>query len=162
MSIFNRILFAGDLSERSLGAFGAACALAGESGVQLHVLNVVESVQPAEARARRKEIEDELRAFYRAAPALAVDYLVRAGDAPEAILRTADEVEADLIVVSTHGRSGLERLLCGSVAESVLQRSSRPVLVVRQTDVSRTEKPIRIVLHPTDFSGRSRPALGVA
>ena len=71
-------------------------------------------------------------------------------------------VEADLIVVGTHGRSGLDRLLCGSVAESVLQRSSRPVLVVRQTDVSRTEKPIRIILHPTDFSGRSRPALGVA
>jgi nucleotide-binding universal stress UspA family protein len=44
----------------------------------------------------------------------------------------------------------------------VLQRSSRSVLVVRQTDVSRTEKPIRIILHPTDFSGGSRPALGVA
>jgi len=156
MSIFHRILFAGDLSERSRAAFGAACSLAGESGAHLHVLNVVVT------RAHHKEIEDELRAFYRAAPALAVDYLVRGGDAPDAILRPADEVEADLIVVGTHGRSGLDRLLCGSVAESVLQRSSRPVLVVRQTDVSRTEKPIRIVLHPTDFSGHSRPALGVA
>ena len=156
MSIFHRILFAADLSERSRAAFGAACSLAGESGAHLHVLNIVES------RADHKEIEDELRAFYRAAPALAVDYLVRRGNEPDAILRTADEVEADLIVVGTHGRSGLDRLLCGSVAESVLQRSSRPVLVVRQTDVSRTEKPIRIVLHPTDFSGPSRPALGVA
>ena len=163
MPIFYRILFAGDLSERSRAAFGAACSLAGESGAHLHVLNVVESaLLPAETRTRRKEIEDELRAFYRAAPALAVDYLVRGGDAPDAILRTADEVEADLIVVGTHGRSGLDRLLCGSVAESVLQRSRRPVLFVRQTDVSRTEKPIRIVLHPTDFSARSRPALGVA
>ena len=156
MSVFRRILFAGDLSDRSRAAFGAACSLAGESGAHLHVLNVVAT------RAHRKEAEDELRACYGAAPALAVDYLVRCGDAPDAILRTADEVEADLIVVGTHGRSGLDRLLCGSVAESVLQRSSRPLLVVRQTDVSRTEKPIRIVLHPTDFSVRSRPALGVA
>jgi nucleotide-binding universal stress UspA family protein len=156
MSIFHRILFAGDLSDRSRAAFGAACMLAGESGAHLHVLNVVAS------RESCKEVEDELRAFYRAAPALAVDYLVRVGDAPDAILRTADEVKADLIVVGTHGRRGLDRLLCGSVAESVLQRSSRPVLVVRQPDVSRAEKPIRIVLHPTDFSGHSRSALGAA
>jgi nucleotide-binding universal stress UspA family protein len=156
MSIFHRILFAGDLSDRSRAAFGAACSLAGESGAHLHVLNVVVS------RDDRKEVEDELRAFYRAAPALTVDYLVRGGDTPAAILRAADEVDADLIVMGTHGRSGLDRLLCGSVAESVLQRSRRPVLVVRQTDVSRTEKPIRIVLHPTDFSGPSRRALGVA
>ena len=156
MSIFHRILFAGDLSERSCAAFGAARSLAGESGAHLHVLNVVVS------RTDRKEVEDELRACHRAAPALAVDYLVRRGDAPDAILRTADEVKADLIVVGTHGHRGLDRLLYGSVAESVLQRSSRPVLVVRQTDVSRTEKPIRVILHPTDFSARSRPALGVA
>jgi nucleotide-binding universal stress UspA family protein len=156
MSIFDRILFAGDLSDRSRAAFGAACSFAGEAGAHLHVLNVVVS------RDSRKEIEDELRAFYRAAPPLAVDYLVRCGDAPDAILRAADEVGADLTVVGTHGRSGLDRMLCGSVAESVVQRSSRPVLVVRQTDVSRTTKPIRIVLHPTDFSGPSRPALGLA
>jgi nucleotide-binding universal stress UspA family protein len=156
MSIFHRILFAGDLSDRSHAAFGAACSLAGESGVDLHVLHVVAS------RDDRKEIQDELRAFYRAAPPLAVHYLVRHGDAPDTILRTADQVEADLIVVGTHGRSGLDRMLCGSVAESVMQRSRRPVLVVRQSDVSRTTKPIRTVLHPTDFSGSSRPAFGMA
>jgi nucleotide-binding universal stress UspA family protein len=156
MSIFHRILFAGDLSDRSRGAFGAACSFAGQSGADLHVLHVVDS------RESREEIEDQLRAFYRAAPPLAVHYLTRRGDAPDAILRTADELEADLIVVGTHGRSGLDRMLYGSVAESVMQRSSRPVLVVRQTDVSRTTKPIRIVLHPIDFSGSSRPALDVA
>jgi nucleotide-binding universal stress UspA family protein len=176
MSIFHRILFAGDLSDRSRAAFGAACSLAGESGGHLHVLHVVESAPmagppdlahgsgdvPPQTPSRRQEIEDELHAFYRAAPALAVDYLVRGGSAPNAILRTADEVEADLIVVGTHGRTGLDRLLNGSVAESVLQRSTRPVLVVRQTDRCRTEKPIRTVLHPTDFSEGSRRARGVA
>lgn len=156
MAIFHRILFAGDLSSRSSAAFGAACSLARESGGHLHVLTVVAT------RGYCKETEDELRAFYRATPALAVDYTVKVGDAANVIVRTADEVDADLIVVGTHGRSGLDRLLCGSVAESVLQRSNRPVLVVRQTDLSRTEKPIRIVLHPTDCSERSRPALGVA
>ena len=179
MSIFNRILFAGDLSERSRGAFGAACSLAGEAGGHLHVLNVLETALvaaapgpahgarlpaflPADTPARRKEVEAELRSFYRAAPAIAVDYLVRDGKAPDEILRAADDVDADLIVVGTHGRGGVDRLICGSVAEAVLRRSSRPVLTVLSTDAARQGAPIHRILHPSDFSDRSWPALGVA
>src|SRR5262249_39835678 len=134
MSTFNRILFAGDLSERSRGAFGAACSLAGESGAHLHVLNVVEqalmagppgpprgarlpAILPADTPAHRKELEGELRAFYHADPPIAVDYLVRDGNAPDVILHMANEIDADLIVVGTHGRGGVDRLVCGSVAE---------------------------------------------
>jgi nucleotide-binding universal stress UspA family protein len=179
MSIFHRILFAGDLSECSRGAFGAARSLAGDSGAHLHVVSVVEpvlmaappgpargarlpAVLPAITPAHLKDVEGQLRAFYRAEPPVAVDFVVKDGNAADEILAAADEVDADLIVMGTRGRGGLDRLICGSVAEAVIRRSSRPVLVVRQGEASRPDAPIRTILHPTDFSGRSRPALGVA
>lgn len=52
------------------------------------------------------------------------------GEPVEGILRTAREENADLILLTTHGRGGLARLLLGSVAEGVLRRADRPVLVV--------------------------------
>lgn len=51
------------------------------------------------------------------------------GDASEAILRTADELGVNLVAMATHGRSGLSRLLRGSVAERVLRRCPRPLLL---------------------------------
>jgi nucleotide-binding universal stress UspA family protein len=179
MSIFNRILFAGDLSGYSREAFRASCSLARGPGAHLHVLSVVEpvllagparpsrgpslpSVLPPDTPAHRQEIEGRLRAYYHADAPISVDYLVRDGDASEEILRAADEVDADLIVVGTHGRSGVDRLVCGSVAESVMHGSSRPVMIVRSPAVSLQTMPIRLILHPTDFSASSWPALGVA
>jgi nucleotide-binding universal stress UspA family protein len=179
MLIFHRILFAGDLSERSQEPFRVACSLASGPGAHLHVLNVVEPVMfegpagpsrgaslpavfPADTPARHQEIEGQLRAFYRTEAPIAVDYLVLRGHAADEILRTAHEVDADLIVVGTHGRSGLDRMLCGSVAESVERQSSRPVLIVRNLESSQPGTPIRLILHPTDFSASSWPALGVA
>jgi nucleotide-binding universal stress UspA family protein len=120
------------------------------------------TILPGVTPAHRKEIEGQARAFYRADAPLAVDYLVKDGDAADEILRAADEVDADLIVVDTHGRSGVDRLVCGSVAESVLRRSSRPVLMVRNPVVPLRDATIRLILHPTDFSASSWPALGVA
>lgn len=179
MSIFHRILFAGDLSDRSRGAFEVACSLAAESGAHVSVLSVVEpvllaeppgpargarlpAVLPPDTPAHRKEVEGQSRSFYRADPRIAVDYLVRHGDAAGEILQAADDVDADLIVVGTHGRGGVDRLICGSVAESVMRQSSRPVLVARHPEESRPGATIRVILHPTDFSPRSWPALGVA
>lgn len=57
--------------------------------------------------------------------------LVRAGDARDVILQTAEEVKADLIVMGTHGRRGISRALLGSVAEMVVRTSPIPVLTVR-------------------------------
>ena len=53
------------------------------------------------------------------------------GNAPEAILKAAAEHNVDLIVVGTHGRRGLQRLVMGSVAENVIRNSVLPVAVVR-------------------------------
>lgn len=56
--------------------------------------------------------------------------MVRDGPVPETILEVADEVHADLIAMSTHGRTGLERILVGSVADKVLHLSHIPVMLI--------------------------------
>ena len=57
--------------------------------------------------------------------------LVRTGDARDVILHTAEELDADLIIMGTHGRRGISRALLGSVAETVVRTSPIPVLTVR-------------------------------
>jgi nucleotide-binding universal stress UspA family protein len=68
---------------------------------------------------------------------------VEAGEPSDAILRVAAEDRADLVVMGTHGRTGLSRLLIGSVAEAVLRRASCPVLTLRiQTKAARESIPL--------------------
>lgn len=57
--------------------------------------------------------------------------LIRMGDPRDVILQAAEELDADLIVMTTHGRRGLSRALLGSVAESIVRRSPVPVLTLR-------------------------------
>ena len=61
------------------------------------------------------------------------------GYAAEEILKTAVKENCDLIVMGTHGRKGIDRILFGSVAEKVVKRSSVPVLTIRPHAVSGTE-----------------------
>jgi len=60
-----------------------------------------------------------------------VNTRVSIGNAAEEILKAADEINADMIAMSTHGRSGLRRLAFGSIADKVLRGASVPVLMVR-------------------------------
>ncbi len=60
-----------------------------------------------------------------------VDYKIVVGYAAEEIIALADEENADLIVMGTHGRTGIDRMLFGSVAEKVVKNASVPVLTVR-------------------------------
>jgi nucleotide-binding universal stress UspA family protein len=60
-----------------------------------------------------------------------VNVVVTSGNAAEEILKTANQVKADLIAMSTHGRSGLRRLAFGSITDKVLRGSRIPVLMVR-------------------------------
>lgn len=57
--------------------------------------------------------------------------IVTSGNAAEEILKTADDLNADLIAMSTHGRSGLRRMAFGSITDKVLRGAGRPVLMVR-------------------------------
>ncbi|MDQ7040658.1 MAG: universal stress protein [Rhodothermus sp.] len=81
----------------------------------------------------------------------------RTSDVVGAILDYADTVEAELIILGTHGRRGLQRFLLGSVAEAVVRRAPVPVLTVREQ--ARIPETIRHILVPTDFSDDARLAL---
>lgn len=81
-----------------------------------------EPIEPLEARLRQCVPADYSGT---------IDVLVGDGDAAEEILAAANTQQCDLIVMGTHGRSGFERLLMGSVAEAVLRGSSCPVMTVR-------------------------------
>jgi len=60
-----------------------------------------------------------------------VEHRLVEGFAAEAILQAAEESKADMIVMGTHGRTGFNRLLMGSVAEEVLRKAACPVLTVK-------------------------------
>jgi len=80
-----------------------------------------------------------------------------------AIVKTADEIEADVIVMGTHGRGGVNRLLLGSVAERVLHETSRPLLTVREASRPAAGAPAKPrVLCPVNFSEAAHAALDVA
>ena len=85
---------------------------------------------------RRREAEQYLApiAAELRAKGVRVTTMVRRGEPAEEILAGARAAGADLIAMTTHGRSGLGRLLFGSVAEAVLRRSDIPVFLMRQTE----------------------------
>lgn len=80
------------------------------------------------------ELLDEARAAAKAAGVEAVTLLVESHHPAKAIVETADEVGAGLIVMGTHGRRGLGRLMIGSQTTSVLQYSTVPVMAIRGED----------------------------
>ncbi len=91
--------------------------------------------------------------------------LVDAPDAYRAILARAEAEKADLIVMGSHGRSGFERLLLGSITEKVLRKASCPVMVVppRAGDVASSDTvQFKRILCPVDFSDSSITALTYA
>ncbi len=81
---------------------------------------------------------------------------VRRGEVAEEILKAARESKADVIAMTTHGRTGLGRLLFGSVAETVLRESELPVLLMRSTeaDVARLASATRASAAITQAGGR--------
>ncbi|MGR4064745.1 MAG: universal stress protein, partial [Vulcanimicrobiaceae bacterium] len=68
---------------------------------------------------------------------------VLGGDPSDAIAACVADVGADLIVIGSHGRSGLPRLFLGSVAEGVLRKSPVPVLVIREAPAPSSDKPAK-------------------
>jgi nucleotide-binding universal stress UspA family protein len=178
MQLFRTILFAADFSENSKEAFRMACSLAVESKTRLIVFHVIEpnwvaeepvySGQPSvQFIGKRDENEHEamkreMRDVYTPNHPIEIQYHAREGNPKTEILLMADEIRCDLIVMGTHGRTGLRWLLSGSVAIAVLREAQCPVLALRTGEHSRPEEAIRAILHPTDFSVSSEAPLRVA
>jgi nucleotide-binding universal stress UspA family protein len=140
MKITN-ILVPTDFSACSEQALDYALELAGKVDAKVHLLTVIgvptygvpELGVGITAAKMDSLIEDSQHALGQVALSRkgVAETLVRAGDARDVILHTAEEVQADLIVMGTHGRRGISRALLGSVTEMIVRTSPIPVLTVR-------------------------------
>ncbi len=146
---FERILAPTDFSSHSEEALRYACALAERFGAELHVLHVLSEIVPTGPEPLLMPVmpppfyeEDESRAKKTLETVLnpswgkprSVKTAVRWGASVEAIVDYAAEQRADLIVIATHGRTGLSHVLLGSVAERIVREAPCPVLTIRNTN----------------------------
>jgi nucleotide-binding universal stress UspA family protein len=141
MLAIKTILHPTDFSERSTYAFRLACTLARDHGgrvVVLHVATVptvvaLEGVIVPDRPIDEEALQEKLAALRSEAPGVVVEHrLIVSSNPVDAIVHRADELRADLIIMGSHGRTGLRRALLGSVAELVLRRANCPVLTVKQ------------------------------
>lgn len=149
--LFKRIVCAIDFSDCSLHGLHHAMSLAQEADAQLTVLHVIErpstigpgtdemappgprslqeymAIVAQDARARLEQVvPDEVRAYCR------VETVLATGTPYREILRVADESRADLLVVGTHGRGAVDRMLFGSTTQHLVRQAPCPVLTLRK------------------------------
>jgi len=128
-----------DFSVASDSAFRLACSLARDYGARLVLVHVAEPPVPIyndgpvlpPAQTNKEPLREKLHELMKRDPKVQAEHQLFEGDAALEILRLADEAKCDLIVMGTHGRTGLGRLLMGSVAEQVMRKASCPVLTVK-------------------------------
>jgi nucleotide-binding universal stress UspA family protein len=145
MKRFKKILATTDLSPESLSAVSYAAHLAEAQGAKLTVLHVAHSVSlaytdftpPVSMAEIDKAIEESSReelerwAAHKLRKLPRVKLITRRGLTVEVVCEVAEEIDADLIVIATHGRKGLGRAVLGSVTERVIRDAPCPVLVVK-------------------------------
>jgi nucleotide-binding universal stress UspA family protein len=170
---FKNIVVPIDFSDTSIKALDYALALAEQFGSRIHLVHVLEfpevfnsTSQPSyavwdkdakkSATSRLDELVDE-----KVDELITVNSEVRFGRAHQTICEAAREQKADLIVIGTHGFTGLKHLLLGSTAERVIRHAPCSVLAVRK-QTSRNPKALlkpKKILVPTDFSKPAEQAL---
>jgi nucleotide-binding universal stress UspA family protein len=140
-----RILFPTDFSDCSSEAKKYACTLTEQFDAELHVLHVVPRLvgfeprifSPGDLKAYQdsmtKQAQDQLASVldsdWRSAHRVVTE--LRQGTPFVEIVRYSKETNIDVIVISTHGRTGIPHMLLGSVAEKVVRKAPCPVLTVR-------------------------------
>ncbi len=136
------IVLTTDLSDESKRAFAPVRALAQKLGLQVKIVAVLEDI-PFEASGgglmavypdRRQIRQDWEKALTGFADEFGRDLcqetiVLDAADVPRAIVEFAHKTKADFVAMATHGRSGLRRLLLGSVAEQVIRHAHVPLLL---------------------------------
>lgn len=134
------IIFPTDFSTASDAALPHAEALARQANGSLLILHVEEpplaygggELYYGMPEPDSERIRGMLEAVRPGDPAVRFTHRLAMGDPAAEIVRTAEEEKATSIVLGTHGRTGLSRLLMGSVAEAVVRRAPCPVLVYRE------------------------------
>ncbi len=166
-----------DYSDSSRAALRYAVAIAGHCHAQLTVMTVEDPLLaemdvecgllwPHE-RARKELAAEVAEAVGGQSLPLDIRYVLTVGKPAPEILRVGTDCHADLIVMSSHGLTGVRKLFFGSTTERVLRETSVPVLVTKATDhgpvqASQVASLINRVLVPVDFSSASLPQLQAA
>jgi nucleotide-binding universal stress UspA family protein len=131
------ILHPTDFSDLSNNAFRLACALAQDYDAPLFILHVATALEAYKGELVFKEhsaqylAKDWEKLSEYQWPGLEIRRLLEEGDPAEQIVRASHSIPCDFIVMGTHGRSGLPRLLLGSVAENVLREATCQVIIVK-------------------------------
>lgn len=144
MKTINKILFPVDLSEVSSKLAPDAIAFARKYNAELHLLLVAGSFEKWKTfyvphpslstfsgevlRGGQKKLEEFVEEFFNEFPRLKT--VVVQGDPAEEILKYIASEKVDLVIMGTHGRKGLDRILFGSVANEVVKNSPAPVLTI--------------------------------
>jgi nucleotide-binding universal stress UspA family protein len=173
--LFRSILFATDFSPASTIALPYGAAIARQSHGVLYLAFVIapEAYNLIPQKERDKVVEnisvhaEERMTGLRASPVLeGIDHrvLVDHGDIWPRLSAMVKTHDIDLIVIGTHGRRGLDKLLLGSTAEEILRLSMMPVLLVGPESSVGSEGKVQIrrILYATDFSPESKPAMHYA
>ncbi len=181
----SHILVPTDFSHYALYALRYGIALAREYSAKLHILHVMDptlfstgtghgywitktdlekldSSMTSQAEKRLDHLVDQARQ----AGVEADCHLVR-GKPESKIIETAEELKCDLIAIATHGRTGLDRLIFGGVAERVVRYADMPVLSIKHPEHEFIDEGdlavhVKQVLFPTDFSEYAERALPYA
>ncbi len=180
MKSIRKILVPVDFSECSAAAVDQAAWVADKCQAELELLHVWQAaaflspdlglvgappVAMAFSELVEKQARDALAKFQDELAARGIR-VARAsaeqGEPWRAIVAAARERQADLLVMGTHGRTGLEHTLLGSVVEKVLRRAPCPVLSVRAGAPVAEPRAVRRILVPVDYSENSGQALGTA
>jgi nucleotide-binding universal stress UspA family protein len=141
MLAIKNILHPTDFSQPAGNALLLARALAKDHGARIILLHVVEMpvvgpagmvpFPPPSPLIDRQALNAQLHAIAAANSDVRIEARLAEGQAASAILDAAKESACDVIVMGTHGRTGLSRLLMGSVAEQVVRHATCPVLTVK-------------------------------
>jgi len=135
MALLKKILAPTDFSELSAEGVRYACHLARDVGAQVIVLNVIvldesNTTGKGEMERHKQRLEEFVGKTISHRADLKIREVVVAGQPYGAIVNCAEHEKVDLIVMSTHGRGGLSRMLIGSVTDKLLRSATCPVLVV--------------------------------
>jgi nucleotide-binding universal stress UspA family protein len=170
---FDNILFATDFSKHSGTALPFALSIAHKYGSRIIAAHVIPppplgnfptiEVQALAAQALR-EAHVHIKELGRRLGAVPHDEVLRKGDIWDELSAIAKEKKVDLIVLGTHGRTGVSKLLIGSVAERIFRQSKCPVLTVgpNVSGEPRSVADIHTILCPIDFTPESLAAFPYA
>jgi nucleotide-binding universal stress UspA family protein len=135
-------LFPTDFSTASDAALSHAETLAKQAGAKMLIVHVEEpplaygggELYYGLPEPNSERIQKMLQDVKPSDPAVPFEHRLMMGDPAGEVVRIAEEESAEMIVMGTHGRTGLTRMLMGSVAEAIVRRSPCPVLTYREVD----------------------------